>query len=70
MSDKYCEIMTSKTNIHPMLFECWPTAYNAGTTLKKHWVDALCLQEIEYLVYGMNEHMISQLYEIKSETDE
>ena len=29
--------------IHPMLFQCWPTVFDAGPTLKQHWVNAPCL---------------------------
>ena len=29
--------------IHLMLFQCWPTVFDAGPTLKQHWVKALCL---------------------------
>ena len=25
-----------------MLFQCWPTAYGAGPTLKQHWVKSSC----------------------------
>ena len=26
-----------------MLFQCWPTVFDAGPTLKQHWVNAPCL---------------------------
>ena len=29
--------------IHTMLFDCWPTVFDAGPTLKQHWVNDLCL---------------------------
>ena len=33
----------SKHGIHPMLFQCWPSVFDAGPTLKQHWVNAPCL---------------------------
>ena len=30
-------------DIHPMLFQCCPTVFDAGPTLKQHWVKAPCL---------------------------
>ena len=32
--------------IHPMLFQCWSTVFDAGPTLKQHFVNALCLRDI------------------------
>ena len=29
--------------IHPMLFQCWSCVFDAGATLKQHWVNAPCL---------------------------
>ena len=29
-------------DIHPMLFQCWPIVFDAGPTLKQHWVNAPC----------------------------
>ena len=29
-------------DIHPMLFQCWPTVLDAGPTLKQHWVNVPC----------------------------
>ena len=29
--------------IHTMLFQCWPTVFDAGRTLKQHWTYAPCL---------------------------
>ena len=29
--------------IQTMLFRCWPTVFDAGPTLKQHWVNDLCL---------------------------
>ena len=28
--------------IHPILFQCWPNVFDAGTTLKQHWVIVPC----------------------------
>ena len=28
--------------IQPMLFQCWPTVFDAGPSLKQHWVIAPC----------------------------
>ena len=30
-----------------MLFECWSTIYDAGPTLKRHWVNVSCLLDIK-----------------------
>ena len=30
-------------DIHPMLFQCWPSVEDDGPTLKQHWVNAPCL---------------------------
>ena len=30
-------------DIHPMRFQCWPTVFEAGLTLKPHCVNASCL---------------------------
>ena len=35
--------------IHPMLFYCWSTIFDAGPTLKQHWVKASCLLDISRL---------------------
>ena len=36
--------VTQKTRgFDPMLFQCWPTAYGAGPTLKQHWFKSSCL---------------------------
>ena len=29
--------------IHPKMFQCWHIVFDAGPTLKQHWVNALCL---------------------------
>ena len=29
--------------IHPMMFQCWHTVFDAGPTLKQNWVNAPCL---------------------------
>ena len=29
--------------IHPILFQCWHTVFDAGPTLKQHWVNVPCL---------------------------
>ena len=29
--------------IHTMLFQCWPTVFDAGPAMKQHWVNASCL---------------------------
>ena len=29
--------------IHTMLFQCWPTVFDAGTALNQHWVNGPCL---------------------------
>ena len=37
-------VVTQQTRaIHLMLFQCWPTVYDAGSTLKEHRVNAPCL---------------------------
>ena len=38
--------------IHPMLFQCWPTVFDAGPTLKQHWVNASCLLGIYYFIHS------------------
>ena len=30
-------------DIHPMMFQCCATVFDAGPTLKQHWVNAPCL---------------------------
>ena len=46
-SDKSYNIKEMDTQqirgIRPMLFQCWPTVFDAGPTLKQHWVNAPCL---------------------------
>ena len=32
--------------LHPMLFQCRPTFFDAGTTLKQHCVNASCLLDV------------------------
>ena len=32
-----------RRGIYPMLFQCWPTVFDAGPTLKQHWVSATSL---------------------------
>ena len=32
-----------KRGIHPELFQCWHTVFEAGPTLKQHWVNSPCL---------------------------
>ena len=32
--------------IHPMMFQCWATVFDAGPTLKQLWVDASCITRI------------------------
>ena len=35
---------TQPTRItHPLLFQWWPTVYDAGSALKQQWVNVLCL---------------------------
>ena len=34
-------------HIYPMFVQCWPTVYDAGPTLLKHWVDVSCLLGLE-----------------------
>ena len=29
--------------IHTMLFQCWPTVFDAGPTVRRHWVNDPCL---------------------------
>ena len=29
--------------IHPMLFQCYPTVFDAGPTLQQHWINTVCL---------------------------
>ena len=37
-------VATEQTlDIHPMLFQCWPTGLHANPTLKQHWLNAACL---------------------------
>ena len=31
---------------HPRLFQCWPSVFDAGPTLKQPWVNAQCLLRI------------------------
>ena len=38
-----------------MLFQCWPTDFDAGSTLKLHWVNASCLLEKRQIYYP-NKH--------------
>ena len=35
--------LPANTGIHSMLFQCWPIVFDAGPTLKQHWVKAPCL---------------------------
>ena len=37
-----CSILQTR-GIHPMVFQCWPTVFGAGPTLKQYWVNAPCL---------------------------
>ena len=39
----FCRSSQQIRDIHPMLFQCWPTVFDAGPTLKQHWVNAPCL---------------------------
>ena len=40
----YAAVYTQQTRgIHPMLFQCWANVFDAGPTLKQHWVNASCL---------------------------
>ena len=32
-----------KRGIRRMLLQCWSTVFDAGPTLKQHWVNASCL---------------------------
>ena len=36
-------------HIYPMFDQCWPTVYDAGPTLVKHWVDVSCLPGIQVI---------------------
>ena len=37
-----CRELPTSTSHWPMLFKCWPTVFDAGPTLKQHWVFASC----------------------------
>ena len=32
-----------KRHIYPMFDHCWPTVYDVGPTVVKHWIDVSCL---------------------------
>ena len=36
--------------IHPMPFQCWPTVFDTGPTMKQHWVNAPCLLGAVYVI--------------------
>ena len=39
-----CAASCQKTrDIEPMLGQCWPSVYDAGPTLTRHWLDVSCL---------------------------
>ena len=38
----YSHFQQTRRWLDPMLFQCWPTAYGAGPTLKHHWVKSSC----------------------------
>ena len=40
-----CSLIISQQtrDIHPLLYQCWPTVFDAGPTLKQHWVNVPCL---------------------------
>ena len=41
--EKYAPIHTQQTRgIHPILFQCWSTVFDAGPTLKQHRVNSSC----------------------------
>ena len=35
---RVCCILCANTGIHPMLFQCWCKVFDAGPSLKQHWV--------------------------------
>ena len=38
---------------YPMFDPCWPTVYDVGPTMDKHWVDVSCLLVYHFLVSGV-----------------
>ena len=38
-------------SLTPILFQCWPTVYAGGTTLKQHWVHVSCLLRLSMVFY-------------------
>ena len=38
-----CTLSQQTRDFDPMLFQCWPTVYDAGPTLNKHWANVSCL---------------------------
>ena len=38
----YSHFQQTRRWLNPMVFQCWPTAYGAGPTLKHHWVKSPC----------------------------
>ena len=44
-----------------MLFQCWPTVFDAGPTLKQHWVNAPCILEIDKWQWRKTEGAINWL---------
>ena len=45
--------------IHTMLFQCWPTVFDAGPTLKQQWVNDQCLLGISYQPFSCRSGDIS-----------
>ena len=39
-------------DIHLMLFQCWPTVFDAGPTLKQHCLNDPCLLTVSKLVFS------------------
>ena len=37
-----------------MLFQCWPTVFDAGPTLKQRWLNASCLLAIAIVIIYFN----------------
>ena len=50
---------------YPMLFQCWANVFNAGPTLKQHWVDTSCLLGYSHLL-SPQRNIIIMLYNYPS----
>ena len=51
-------------DIYPMLFQCWPTVFDAGPALKQHRVNAPCLLGRAILTIFLNYLLIIHINQI------